>query len=183
MEKAKIAFDLDGIIIDKPPLVPKKFIEWLFRGGKPNSLHYRIPTSKLEILIRKISHFYLFRPPIRKNIAFIKNLYQSGKYEIYIISGRYSFLEKETKKWLVKRRLTNTFKKIFLNIQNEQPHLFKEKILRKLKPEFFVDDDMLLSDYLFQKNICQIFFYSRHKEKAQKATTINILSEITSKIR
>jgi len=97
VKKIGIAFDLDGVIIDKPPIIPKRVIERLFRGAKKSGLHYKIPKQKPEIIIRKLSHFYLFRPPLTANIEFIRKLKKTGKYRIYIITGRYSFLKIETK--------------------------------------------------------------------------------------
>lgn len=176
-KKIKIAFDLDGIIIDKPPLIPKKLLEWLFRGSGRAGLHYRFPTTKFEQWIRKLSHFWLFRPPIKKNIEFIKKLAKNSKYELYIISGRYSFLEKETKKWLEKRGIDGVFKKVFINLSDKQPHLFKEEKLREIKADIFVDDDYLLADYLAEKNICRIFCYSKDI-KCSKAKALEELSEL-----
>lgn len=164
-KKIKIAFDLDGIIIDKPPLIPKNLLERLFRGCNYRSgLHYRFPKSKLEISIRKISHFYLFRPPIKENIDFIKKIAKSPKYEIYIISGRYSFLLSETKNWFSKRKLNELFKKVYFNLNDEQPHLHKEKLLLKIKPDYFIDDDEELVDYLREKlDKTKLFYYQKGK--------------------
>lgn len=147
----KIAFDLDGVIVDKPPLVPKALLERLFKGGGSNKLHYHFPHSLLEQFIRKLSHFYILRPPIKNNISFIKEIAKNGQYELYVVSGRYSFLEKETETWLEKRKLKGLFKNIYLNKGNEQPHLFKEKILKEIKPDIFIDDDEAIVDYLCHK--------------------------------
>jgi len=148
----KIAFDLDGVIVDKPPLIPKKLLEFLFRGKKKeDKLHYRFPKLKVEQYIRKLSHFYLFRPPIKENINFIKQIAKDSKYEIYVVSARYSFLKKETDLWLKKRGIKNLFKKIYLNFKDEQPHLFKERILKEIGADIFIDDDELLVEYLSKR--------------------------------
>lgn len=164
MEKIKIAFDLDGVIIDKPPLISKKLLERLFMGVKRHKLHYRFPHSRLEQKIRKLSHFYLFRPPMTENLKFIKNLLKGDKYEIYVVSGRYSFLKDETKSWFEKRGIDNLFKEVFLNSENEQPHLFKEKKLIEIKADIFVDDDWMLADYLADKKIARIFYFGKNVE-------------------
>lgn len=164
--KIKIAFDLDGVIIDKPPLIPKKLIEWFFRDNRKGELCYRFPRSKAEQKIRQLSHFYLFRPPINKNLNFIKRLAGLGDYELYVVSGRYSFLRVETETWLQKRNIKRLFKQVILNCRNEQPHLFKEKIIRELKPDFFIDDDLPLTKYLSKrvKNISIFCFPQQVKE-------------------
>jgi uncharacterized HAD superfamily protein len=172
----KIAFDLDGVIVDKPPLIPKKLLERLFRGKSNHKLHYRFPNSVIEQKIRKLSHYYLFRPPIKKNIEFIRKLAENNKYELFIISARYSFLEKETKIWLNKRKLDNIFKGVYLNLFNKQPHLFKEEVLKNLKPEIFIDDDYLLADYLVEKKASKniyCFSLDDSEEKCKKAKTLS----------
>lgn len=181
-KKIKIAVDLDGILIDKPPLIPKKLLERLFRGSGGDNLHYRFPTAELEQQIRKISHYYLFRPPIKKNIAFLKEVANDKKYELYVISGRYSFLEKETENWLKKRKVKNLFKKIYLNLNDEQPHLFKERILRILRPDIFIDDDDLIADFLVGKQPhVRIFCCYDRGERCRKAKFIRSLSEIADR--
>lgn len=177
--KLKIAFDLDGVIVDKPPLVPKSFLEWLFRGPKKNVLHYRFPKTKPEQEIRKFSHFYLFRPPIRTNIRFIDRLAKNKKVELYVISGRYSFLKSATEQWLRKRKVNKYFKAIYLNLNDEQPHLFKERLLKKMKMDIFVDDDDLLVNYLSQKvDNTKIYCLSFGKDLWQKAENIDFFDEL-----
>ena len=143
----KVGFDLDGVLADKPPLVPKFLLEYLFRGGDGGKLHYRYPKLKPEIWLRKLSHFYLFRPPIKRNIDFAKKLKKRG-YRLYLISSRYSFLERETKIWLKRRGLDSLFEEIFLNLKDDQPHIFKEKILQKIRPDYYFEDDQEIVDFL-----------------------------------
>jgi hypothetical protein len=156
-------------------LVPKRLLEWLFKGGG-SRLHYRFPHSNLEQMIRKISHFYLFRPPMGKNINFIKKIAKDDDYELYIVSSRYSFLKRETEIWLEKRNLEKLFKKIYLNEKNEQPHLFKEKVLKEIKPDIFIDDDEAIVDYLCQKTKTHIYCFSLKKVTPKPETNLFLSS-------
>jgi FMN phosphatase YigB (HAD superfamily) len=181
--KIKIAFDLDGVIVDTPPLIPKSLLELLFRGTTKEVLHYRFPKSKIERLIRKISHFYLFRPPINKNIEFIKELAKNKSYKLYLISGRYSFIKAETENWLNKREIAAMFDRVYLNLNDEQPHLFKERILKEVKPQIFIDDDDLLLNYLIPKfEEITIYHFSLDPAKKTKlpsrAKTVTSLTEV-----
>ncbi|HUW24517.1 MAG TPA: hypothetical protein VMW04_02705 [Patescibacteria group bacterium] len=149
--KIRVAFDLDGVIVDKPPLIPQRLIDRLFKGGNQRELRYRFPRFKLEKYLRKISHYYLFRPPIGNNIALIRRLAREKEYELFVISGRYSFLKDETKNWLKKRELEDLFAEVFVNLGDEQPHLFKERMLRKIKADIFVEDDEEIASFLKEK--------------------------------
>lgn len=162
----KIAFDLDGVIIGWPPFVPKRILEWLFRAGGKDSLHSRFPSSKINQKIRQLSHFYLFRPPIKENIEFLKRADQSQKLVLYVISSRYSFLAQRTKTWLEKRKIAGLFKEVHLNLSNEPPHLFKEKILRKVRPNIYIDDDKNILEFL-KARFPEIIFYCPENNRYQ----------------
>ena len=162
-KKIRIGFDLDGVIIDKPPFIPKRLIEWLVRSHKNRHLSYRYPKSAFERWVRWASHHPKLRPPIRKNVNLIKKLCKENKCDLYVISSRYSFLEGRTKEWFKKNKLNGSFKEIHINMKNLQPHTFKENKLNKLKIDVFVDDDPLLLKYLRRK-LKKVKFYLAEKD-------------------
>lgn len=143
-----IGFDLDGIFIDKPPLIPRRVIEWIYRGPQNHEPKYRLPINKFEQQIRKFSHYTAFRPKISKNIEFLKYFSSKGNHQLFLISSRFAFLENETMAILKKYGLRDYFEKIYLNTKNEQPHIFKKKVLEKLNIDIFVEDDLMLLNYL-----------------------------------
>lgn len=179
-----IAFDLDGIFIGSPPFVPKRLIEWLYRGPQNQKLKYRYPTTKFEQQIRKLSHLGFLRPSISKNAEFLKNFSKSDN-QIYLVSSRYQFLESLTLKLLEKYSIKNNLTKIYLNTENEQPHLFKEKMIKKLKINIFIDDDLKLLMYL--RSCCpdtKLFFYDLNpKQIGPGVNRINELTEIKKYIK
>jgi uncharacterized HAD superfamily protein len=144
----RIGFDLDGVIINKPPFVPKKVIELLVRSHSKKGLTYRYPSSAFERWIRWLSHHPLLRPPIEKNLKLVKKLSENSNYQLFAISSRYSFLELRTKKWFDKHEIKDLFEGVYLNLTNEQPHIFKEYTIDKLKLDIFIDDDDSLVKYL-----------------------------------
>ncbi len=155
----RIGFDLDGVIINKPPFIPQFLMEKLVVAEKNKKLVYRFPDTKLEKLLRWLSHHPLLRPPISKNIKLIHELYKSQDYELYVVSSRYSFLEGRTKQWFRHYKLRGLFKKIYINLEDEQPHLFKEKMIGKLNLNVFIDDDYFLLQYLKEKVKNVDFYY------------------------
>lgn len=144
----RIGFDLDRIFINYPPFVPDSLIDWLYKNHQSAKLSYRIPTSTIEIMVRQLSHHAFFRPPMSDNIAFLQKLHREGKHSLFLISGRYSFLHTQTHALLKRYGLSDQFEKVYLNVDNEQSHLFKERIIGQEKINFFVDDDSELVDYL-----------------------------------
>lgn len=167
-KKVKIGFDLDGVIIDKPPLIPKRILEWLVRSHESKRLAYRYPTSPWERWLRWLTHHPLFRPPIKKNLRLVRELSKNKKYKFYVISSRYSFLKERTKQWFRTYRFNGVFEAVCLNLDNEQPHIFKERKIKELGIEIFIDDDFPLCHYLSQKLpeiIIFCFEGQRHKKR------------------
>lgn len=157
-----IGFDLDKIFINFPPLVPSKIID-LFYKGKPNgSLKYRIP-SRLEQIVRIFSHYPFFRPPITENMEYVKNLALANKNKYYLISSRFSFLEKKTSALIKSYNLDKIFNAMYFNYENNQPHEFKDEVIKKLNLDMYVDDDLQLLEYLTHNNPKIKFFWLNKK--------------------
>lgn len=153
-----IGFDLDKIFINTPPIVPGKIIDWLYKGKPNGTLKYRMP-SRVEQIIRNISHYPLFRPPITENMDYVKNLALANKNKYYLISSRFSFLEKRTAAIIKRYKLDKIFNAMYFNYENKQPHEFKNEIIKKLKLDKYVDDDLQLLEYLADKNPKTKFFW------------------------
>jgi len=170
MRKTKIGFDLDGVVIGKPFFVPDIVMEKLVRMKVDHKLAYRYPESKGERYVRFISHHPLLRPPIRKNIKLIKELHKSNKYELFVVSSRYSFLDERTKEWFRFYKMRKFFKDIHINMKNEQPHIYKERMIKKLKLKVFIDDDKPLLNYLKKriKKVDFVYVSDQHKHFSKK---------------
>jgi len=145
----KIGFDFDKVFVNYPPLIPDFLIDKLYKR-KNHKLTYRFP-DKLEQKIRILSHHPILRQQIKENVTALSKIAKEGTFEIYLVSGRFGFLKDRTRKFLEKYDLNNYFKGIFFNFENEQPHLFKEKTLKKLGIKKFIDDDIDLLFYLSEK--------------------------------
>lgn len=157
-----VGFDLDKIFINFPPLVPSKIIDFLYKGQSNNSLTYRIP-SKVEQFIRIVSHYPFFRLPITENMNYVKNLTSANKNKYYLISSRFSFLKKRTDSLIKRYNFEKIFDAMYFNYSNDQPHKFKEEIIKKLNLDMYVDDDLQLLEYLIKKNPTTKFFWFNKK--------------------
>jgi hypothetical protein len=153
----RIGFDLDKVFINYPPLVPYFIIDRLSK--KPTQdLSYRFPGN-WEKKVRIWSHTVSLRPPIEKNIEVLEELSRNKKLDLYLISGRYSFLKKRTQEWFKKYNLDKNFKRMYFDYENEQPHIWKNKILRQLQIEKYIDDDLELLLYLAEQNPTIQFYW------------------------
>lgn len=157
-----VGFDLDKIFINFPPFVPSKIIDLFYKEKTNHELKYRIP-SKIEQIIRGFSHYPIFRPPIIKNIEYIKNLSLTNTNKYYLISSRFSFLKKRTDNLIKRYHFDKIFNAMYFNYSNNQPHKFKDGIMKKLNLDMYIDDDLQLLEYLVDKNPKTKFFWLNGK--------------------
>ncbi len=161
-----IGIDLDGVIINKPPIIPKRLIEWLVKSHTNHNKKYRFPKTELERQARIASHHYKLRPPLLKNLKVIKGLEKD--FQIYFISSRYRFLNHQTKQWFKNYYPTFDYKKVNINLENEQPHLFKEKMIKKLKINYFLEDDPRTINHLRNKTTCPVIRIKKDGQISKK---------------
>lgn len=175
-----IGFDLDKIFINFPPLVPSGIIDFLYKDKSDRELKYRIP-SRIEQIVRIFSHYPIFRPPIVNNMNYLKDLVLTNKNKYYLVSSRFSFLKEKTDNLIKLYCLDKLFNGMYFNYNNQQPHQFKDEIIKKLKLDIFVDDDLQLLEYLTNKNPKTKFFWLNKKISkplAQNLFAIKHISEI-----
>jgi hypothetical protein len=180
MNKSRVAFDFDKVFVDYPPLIPGFVIDFLYKK-RNHKLSYRIP-GYFEQKVRIMSHAPFFRHPIKDNLAFLSDLSGQNKLDLYLISSRFSFLKKRTSEWDKKHNVSHFFKKMYFNFDDEQPHVFKDKIIKQEKIDKFVDDDLELLIYLSEKNPNVDFFwlsnYPPYKKLTKNIRQIKKLSEL-----
>lgn len=153
-----IGFDLDKVFIDYPPLIPDNLVDRLYKRKSDGHLQYRIPSS-IERWLRILTHYSLFRPPINKNIKFLQSISRTKNHKHYLVSSRFGFLKNRTEAIIVKYNLGELFDTMYFNYSNKQPHIFKDKVIRNLKIQKYVDDDLDLLAFLANRNPQTFFFW------------------------
>lgn len=178
----KIGFDLDKIFVDYPPFVPDALIDRLYKKKSNGNLEYRYP-KQIEQKIRQFSHYPLFRPTIKQNIQFLQSIDQE-KNQLYLISSRFGFLRQQTETLIKRIGFTDIFDGIYFNYDNEQPHIFKGKLLFTLQLDVYVDDDFQLLKHVAKENKKTKFYWLTKQGKKGRLTrnivAINSLSDIFS---
>ena len=174
----RIGFDFDRVFVSYPPLVPNSIIDFLYRHsfslgfGDSNTLSYRFP-GQLEQRIRILSHTPILRQPIKKNLDSLERISKKIPCDLYLVSSRYSFLKKRTLRWVSKNQIDRHFKGLYFNYKDLQPHLFKDQVIKKLKLDEFIDDDLDLTLYLSRKNP-SVQFYWINNRKINKPLPENV---------
>lgn len=169
----RIGFDFDGIFVDKPPFIPQAIGEWLYKRKKNHTLIYRFP-GRFEQKLRVFSHHSVFRSPLRDNVRAFLKMRKNRRHTFYLVSGRFGFLREKTHAWLTTHKMGHTFKKMYFNFGNEQPHLFKNRIIKKLKLQHHIDDDLDLITFLAHENPDVTFYWVYGKQFQKKSLPRNV---------
>jgi hypothetical protein len=165
-----IGFDFDKVFIDYPPGIPDYLFDKFYKKKANGVLLYRIP-SRPEQLLRKLTHLPFLRPVIRENLIVLKRISKKNN-KLYLVSSRFGFLEQRTTQLIKKHGFDQLFDGLFFNYQNEQPHLFKSTVIKKLQLDLYIDDDLHLLRYVARHNKKTKFFWLNKTKSG--AVTFNI---------
>jgi len=150
----KVGFDMDGVILYNPirfvrPIAKLlKPLKSLIFQQKTESFYF--PKSPIEKFLFDLLHKTSFMAdPALKDI---ERLVKERKIEAYIITGRYSFLKKDYDSWLKSINKNKTFKGCYQNIGDSQPNEFKQKMIKKLNLDIYVEDNWDIVQKLRIKN-------------------------------
>jgi hypothetical protein len=153
----KVGFDLDGVLLYNPariirlPVVAFKHIFLKKREKK-----FLVPKNPFARFVWRAMHWSsLFIAP---GLDEIERLVKKGKIEAYIVSARYDFLEPDFERWMRRLNKKRIFYETHHNRKNEQPHLFKEKMMKDLGLDVFVEDNYNIVSHLTKKTPTKIFW-------------------------
>ena len=153
----RVGFDMDGVLLYNPGRIIRPFISSI----KRIFLH----KKKLEFYYPKTPHEKLFWRFIHKSSIYnapglseITKLVSEGKIEAYLITARYNFLGASVENWVKKNKLEKTFKGVFYNSKDEQPHEFKERMVKKLKLQIYVEDNWDIVNHLSKETPAEILW-------------------------
>jgi len=147
----KIGFDFDGVIMYNPLRIIRPFMSFLKikRLVKRQQLVFFHPQTNWQKVVWWLAHQTSFIPA--PGINKLKSLVKSGKIEAYLITGRSSFLKSDLHRKLKIFGLDKVFSKVIITDSNEQPHIFKERMINLHKLEYFIEDNWDIISHLANK--------------------------------
>ena len=156
-KKIRVGLDFDGVVAYNPfrvvrapvAMVKKK----IFREKK---LKFLIPANKWQRMIWSVVFGSSMLPA--QGVELLREMATDPRWEFHLVTARFSFLQDDLAKWLNKNGLTDVFKTINLNKKDDQPHLFKEEIMKRLNVHYFVDDNLDIVEYLAKKKNAKIYW-------------------------
>jgi hypothetical protein len=150
-ETLRVGFDLDGVLLYNPARIVRPIIA-LMKKKKVlidrNELEFYVPKPGLGQFFWELLHkSSMWVAPGFEQIEELKN---QKLIEPYLITGRFGHLKKDYLKWKQKMGAQQLFASCYMNGRNEQPHLFKERMIKELKLDVFIEDNWDIVQYLDQ---------------------------------
>lgn len=142
-----MGLDFDGVVVYNPLRLARAPITYFKRyvlGVK--KLGFFVPKDQWQQEIWKFIHGSSSLPA--NGLSKFKELTKEGIIEPHLITARFSFLDNHLYSWLEKHGLVPYFKTINMNLKNDQPHLFKEKMIKKYDLDYFIEDNLNVVEYL-----------------------------------
>lgn len=152
----RIGLDFDGVVVYDPVRIIRAPVKWFKkRVLKKSKLSFFVPKNEWQKWLWKVVFSSSILPA--RGIKLLKQMSENSCIELYLITGRFDFLESHLEKWLVKYGLDKVFESVMVN-RNEQPHLFKERVINELNLDYFVEDNLDVVLYLKKKVKAKIFW-------------------------
>ena len=146
-KKLRVGFDFDGVVAYNPLRIARPFVALLKKITlRPKKLEFFCPQNAWQRFCWKIIHESSFFPA--PGFTLLKKLLKEEKIEGYLLTSRYGHLEEQFYRWLKKHQADKLFKGYFLNKKDEQPHEFKERTIKKLGLDLYLDDNWDIVNYL-----------------------------------
>jgi FMN phosphatase YigB (HAD superfamily) len=157
-KKIKVGFDFDGVLFYNATRNVRAYIYFVkryFLGIKKT--HFYIPKTK-NTFFQKII-LTLHKTSIRPNAGFDKflALLKNPNYEVYIVTARMSFMQSNIHHLLAKYDLKG-IKQIIQNQKDEQPHLYKERVIKQLGLNYYFDDNWDIVEHLAKNTQAKVIW-------------------------
>lgn len=166
----KVGIDFDGVLAYNPFRIaraPVVYIKRKLLGAKKTKFY--IPTTGFEKFIWTILHESSILPAIGTEL--LRELVRSKYFEAHLVTARYSFLQQSLYRWLDRHDMKHLFTSITINEKDEQPHLYKARVIAEKKFDYFIEDNLDIVTHLLGTEKGK-----RQKEKGTKVLWIyNIL--------
>jgi hypothetical protein len=167
----RIGFDMDGVLLYNPGRIIRPIIssiKKIFLHKKKLVFYY--PKTNPEKIFWRFAHkSSIFNAA---GLHEITKLVAEGKIEAYLITARYNFLGSSVTKWVKKNNLEKTFKGVYFNSKDEQPHEFKERMIKELNLDMYIEDNFDIVNHISNKTNATIIWiyniFDRHIPFANK---------------
>ena len=147
-----VGFDFDGVVAYNPVRLARFPISYFKREILGiRTMQFFVPKNSFERAFWTFGHETSMFPAL--GASRLRQIVKDGVIEAHLVTSRFGFLESNLRRFLKFWNLTDTFASVTLNHKEEQPHEFKERIIRKSTFDYFVEDNWDIVSHLATKKL------------------------------
>lgn len=169
-KKIIVGFDFDGVVAYNPARLARLPIALVKRHVLGiHKVSFFVPRTPLQRGFWALAHESSFFPA--QGAALLRQLTRNHRIEAHLVTSRFAFLEPNLLRFLKRWDLSDCFESITLNTREEQAHMYKERVIREKKFDYFIEDNWDIVAHLSGRNmrtqihwIYNIFDRSRNYE-------------------
>jgi uncharacterized HAD superfamily protein len=162
-----VGVDFDGVLVYNPLRVIRAPVTFIKKKVFKNKrTHFYIPKNDFEKFAWTIFHESSIFPAL--GVDLLRERVEAGEIEAHLVTARYSFLQKNLYAWLDAHNLRKTFKTITINEKNEQPHLYKERIIKEHGFDYFIEDNFDIVEHTAAKTNSKILWIYNILDRSYK---------------
>ncbi len=146
-KKIVVGLDFDGVVAYNPARLarfPISFIKRHILGVQ--KVQFFVPKTPIQRALWALVHETSMFPS--QGATLLRHLVRSGQIEAHLVTARFGYLEEGLLRFLNRWDLADCFTSITLNSKEEQPHKFKERIIRLHKFSYYVEDNWDIVSHL-----------------------------------
>ncbi len=139
-KKIIVGLDFDGVVAYNPVRLaryPISLIKQRILGVQ--NVSFFVPQTTLTRTLWALAHETSVFPA--RGASYLRELTENGTIEAHLVTARFGFLEENLRHFLRRWNLEHVFTTITLNTREEQPHLFKERIINDRQFDHFIEDN------------------------------------------
>jgi len=163
----RIGVDFDGVVAYNPFRViraPIAFVKENILGIK--KLRFFIPKNWWQQIIWTIIHESSILPA--NGVGLLRETAKKNQVELYLITARFDCLKENTYRWIKKYGLESLFKEILINENYEQPHVFKERVIKEKNLDYYIEDNWDIVTSVKGKTKTKVFWIYNFLDSGRK---------------
>jgi hypothetical protein len=147
----RVGLDFDGVMAYNPLRIlraPVKLFKKEILGV--TKLKFLIPHNFWQRALMRFYYAGSVWPST--GLELLKEKSKLKRYEFHIITGRFGSIDNNLCRWLKENGLEKLIKNLYVNKNDEQPHIFKQRTIEDLKLDYYIEDNLDVVDYLDKKS-------------------------------
>ncbi|MCR4329424.1 MAG: hypothetical protein NUV65_02665 [Candidatus Roizmanbacteria bacterium] len=162
--KIRIGFDFDGVLFYNPIRLLRPVLDLVKKYilHVPSTTFY-VAKTKNSYAIMRLVHASSFMPNV--GLGDFLKLLSDPEYDVFVVTARQKFLMPDLYRLLSLYGVHIPHERIFCNTHDEQAHVFKERMTKELKLDFYVEDNWDIVNYLRLKTKTRVVWLFNRVDK------------------